>query len=379
MKYRKFTGTDYEMSVFGIGTMRLPVINGDMAKIDEEQSIRMIRKGIDMGVNYVDTAYMYHEGNSEKLVGKALKDGYREKVFLADKIPVWSAKTPEDQQVLFDTQLERCDVDYFDLYLIHNIDEFIWKRVLKYNTYDFVKKMQKEGKVGKIGFSFHGKTPEFFKEVIDHYNWDFCQIQLNYMDIEEQAGVKGLEYAASRGVPVVVMEPLKGGMLTDSLPESVKEYWDQAKVKRTPAEWALNWVADRPEVMTILSGVSSYEQLEDNIRILSDAEPNTLSNEEHEIIRKVGEKYNELLLYPCTDCKYCMPCPHKVSIPDVISYRNDWDMFNHNPKIKDDYNMMIEKIRHASNCEECGECEEKCPQHLPIMKIMKESAEIFEK
>lgn len=378
MKYRIFPKTGEKISLLGIGTMRLPVIDGDSLKIDEEEAIKMIRSGIDAGVNYVDMAYMYHGGNSEVVTGKALKDGYREKVLLADKMPVWLAKEPEDQEKIFEEQLTRVGVDYFDMYLIHNIDEFIWKRVLKYNTFDFLKEKQAEGKLKHIGFSFHGETPAFFKEVIDKYDWDFCQIQLNFMDTKIQAGLEGLHYAGSKGIPVVIMEPLKGGKLTDVLPDSVKQYWDEAPIKRSPAEWALRWVADQPEVMTILSGVTSMEQLEENIKVLSDAEPNSLSSEELEIIDKVGAKYNELIPYSCTSCKYCMPCPNKVSIPEIIENRNEWELFNHNPKIKEAYNMFIVPKRRASACIECGECEEKCPQHLPIIKIMKESAEIFE-
>lgn len=378
MKYRTFEKTGEKVSLLGIGTMRLPVLDGDSGKIDEDEAIKMIRHGIDSGINYVDTAYMYHNGTSEVVTGKALKDGYREKILLADKMPVWLAKEPEDQQKIFDEQLKRMDVDYFDMYLIHNIDEFIWKRVLEFDTIKFVEKMKDEGKIKNIGFSFHGETPQFFKEVIDYFPWDFCQIQLNYMDTKIQAGLEGLKYAGSKGIPVVIMEPLKGGKLTDVLPDSIKEYWDSAPIKRSPAEWALRWVADQPEVMTILSGVSSMEQLEENTRVLSEAEPNSLTDKELEIIEVVGKKYNELIPYSCTNCKYCMPCPQKVSIPDIIENRNEWELFNHNPKIKDDYLTFVAPKRRASVCIDCGECESKCPQHLPIASIMKESAEIFE-
>lgn len=378
MQYRVFNKTGEKLSLMGIGTMRLPVLDGDNTKINEEEAIRMIRKGIDSGINYVDTAYMYHGGTSEVVVGKALKDGYREKVLLADKMPVWLAKEPSDQQKIFDEQLKRCDVDYFDLYLIHSVDEFTWKRNLKFNTLDFVKEKQAEGKIKHIGFSFHGETTEFFKEIIDYYDWDFCQIQLNYMDTNIQAGIKGLKYAGSKNIPVVIMEPLKGGKLTDVLPESIEKFWDEAPVKRSPAQWALRWVANQPEVMTILSGATNMEQLEENIDILSDAEPNSLSQDELKIIEKVGEKYNELLLYPCTNCKYCMPCPQKVNIPDIITNRNEWELYNHNSKIKNSYLTFIMPKNRASNCVDCKICEEKCPQHLQISQIMNESAQIFE-
>lgn len=378
MKYRTFNKTGEKVSLLGIGTMRLPVLDGDSSKIDEKEAIKMIRYGIDNGINYVDTAYKYHNGASEIVTGKALKDGYREKVFLADKMPVWLAKEANDQQKIFEEQLKRTDVEYFDMYLIHNIDEFIWKRVLEFDTISFLEKMKDAGKIKHLGFSFHGETPEFFKEVLDYHDWDFCQIQLNYMDTEIQAGIKGLKYAGSKGIPVVVMEPLKGGKLTDVLPDSIKEYWNQAPIKRSPAEWALKWVANQPEVMTILSGVSSMEQLEENTKVLSDSEANSLTNEELDIIKTVGEKYNQLIPYSCTNCKYCMPCPQKVSIPDIIEHRNEWELYNHNNKIKKDYLTFITPKRRASACIDCGQCEEKCPQHLPIAKIMSESAAIFE-
>jgi predicted aldo/keto reductase-like oxidoreductase len=378
MKYRKFDKIGEDMSLLGIGTMRLPTIEEDGVEIDEERTIELIRSGIDQGINYVDTAYMYHDGASEVVVGKALKDGYREKVLLADKMPVWFAEKPEDQQKIFDEQLNRCDTDYFDLYLVHNITEQSWKRVLEFKTIDFVTEMQAQGKVGKIGFSYHGQTPEFFKEVLDYYDWDFCQIQLNYMDTHIQAGLEGLKYAGSKNIPVVIMEPLKGGKLTDNIPDSIQDYWNQTDVKRSPAEWGLRWVSDHPEVMTILSGVHNMEQLEENIRILSDAEPNSLNESELEIIDKVGEKYNQLIPYSCTSCRYCMPCPNKVSIPEIIGYRNEWELFNHNLKIKRDYDVFVPPKRRGSACIECGECEEKCPQHLPIIKIMKEATDILE-
>ena len=377
MQYRNFNKIGQDVSLFGIGTMRLPVIDGDNSKIDEEEAIKMIRTGIDAGVNYVDTAYMYHDGNSEVITGKALKDGYREKVLIADKMPVWLAKEQSELQKIFDEQLKRMDVDYFDMYLIHNVDEHIWKKALEYKTYEFINEKKQEGKVKNIGFSFHGETPEFFKEVIDSYDWDFCQIQLNYMDAEIQAGLKGLKYAGSKGIPVVIMEPLKGGKLTDVLPDSIKGFWNEAPIKRSPAEWALRWVADQPEVMTILSGVSNMEQLTENIKALEDAKPGSLTKQELEIIDKVGARYNELIPYSCTNCKYCMPCPNKVSIPNVIQHRNEWELYNHNPKVKNDYNTFIAKKRRASACIECGVCEEKCPQHLPIIKIMGETSEIF--
>jgi len=361
MKYRTFGKTGEAVSLLGFGTMRLPVI----------------RTAIDKGVNYVDTAYMYHEGNSEIVVGKALKDGYREKVFLADKMPIWLLRSEEDLETIFQKQLDKLNVDVIDFYLVHNITAPLWKRVLKYNVIEFLERKKAEGKIKHLGFSFHDSL-ELFKEVIDYHPWDFCQIQLNYMDVEFQAGLEGLKYASAKGIPVIIMEPLKGGKLTDILPESIQVYWEKAPVKRTPAEWALRWVADFPEVLTILSGMHTAEQVEENIRIADEAEPNSLTTEEHEIIRKVSDEYNNLIQYSCTSCRYCLPCPVKIEIPSVISLYNNWFLYEGNNKVKSDFNMWIHPERTPSVCTTCRACEGHCPQHLPISDIMKKAAAIFE-
>lgn len=375
MQYRTFNKTGQQVSLLGMGTMRLPL--AEDGKVDRQEAISMIRHSIDEGINYVDTAYMYHDGESEKIVGEALKDGYREKVLLADKMPVWLAKDEEKMRAMFDEQLQRLDVDTIDMYLVHNITAPVWKRAKKFNLMSFLEEKQAEGKIKHIGFSFHDELP-LFKEVIDAYPWDFCQIQLNYMDKDFQAGEEGLKYAASKNVPVIVMEPLKGGKLTDALPRTVKELWQQAEVQRTPAEWAFRWVANHPEVMTILSGMSAPEQLSENLRILSEAEANSLSDNELAVIDQVSAEYNKLIQYSCTACKYCMPCPKKIDIPTAINFYNEWFLYEGNPKIKADYPVWLTKGRRASDCVACKSCEGHCPQHLPISEIMKKAAEIFE-
>jgi len=375
MQYRTFEKTGEKISLLGIGTMRLPQ-NAD-GTANEAEAIKMIRAGIDAGVNYVDTAYMYHDGVSEVITGKALKDGYREKVLLADKMPVWFAKEPAALQGIFDTQLERLDVQMIDMYLIHNINKPIWKKVQELNTFDFLEKKKAEGKIKHIGFSFHDDL-SLFKEVIDAYPWDFCQIQFNYMDVNFQAGLEGLKYAASKGIPVVVMEPLRGGKLTDRIPESIQEVWNQADIKRTPAEWALRWVANFPEVLTILSGTSSVAQLTENVKVLSDAAPNSLTDKEHAIIQQVSDAYNNLIKYACTNCRYCMPCPQKVNIPISITYYNEWFLYGQNEKIKDQFMAFVPEKSWPSKCVGCKVCEEKCLQHLPIAEAMKAAAEVLE-
>lgn len=374
MQYRNFKKTGEELSLLGVGTMRLPLL--ESGEIDEDQAIAMIRNAIDSGVNYVDTAYMYHDGLSEVVTGKALKDGYREKVFLADKMPAWYAKSSEDVAAIFEEQLKRLDVDSIDMYLVHNISAPIWKLVQRHNVLPFLEEQKAKGKIKHIGFSFHDELP-LFKEVVDSYDWDFCQIQLNYMDAEFQAGVEGLKYAADKGLSVIIMEPLKGGKITDSIPESIQQMWDSAEIRRTPVEWAFKWVANFPEVTTILSGMSNMAQLEDNIRIFADLKADSLTEKEETIIKNVADQYNSLIQYSCTACKYCLPCTVKINIPGVISYYNDWFLFGQNPKIREDYLTWNTPGRRAEDCTDCKVCESKCPQGLPISEIMHQAYKQF--
>lgn len=377
MNYRTIKKTGEKVSLLGFGAMRLPFVNGDFDKVNEAEAVRMIRTAIDNGVNYVDTAYVYHGGNSEVAVGKALKDGYREKVLVADKLPIWMVKTEDDINRLFETQLKRLGVDCIDMYLVHSLSAQTWDHTKKLNTLTHLEKLRAGGKIRYIGFSFHDDF-DTFKDVVESYPWDFCQIQLNYMDADFQAGVKGLKLAASLGIPVVVMEPLKGGKLTDALPPSIQNYWAQAPVQRTPAEWALRWAADFPEVLTVLSGMSAMEHVEENIRILGNAEPNSLTEKEHEIIRNVADEYNKLIPYSCTACKYCMPCPEKINIPNIIERYNDWHVYEGNEKIKLDYNLWVPVKGRASVCKACRACEKHCPQHLPVTEIMEKAKAVFE-
>lgn len=374
MQYRTFDKINEKVSLLGVGTMRFPLL--DDGSVNEEEAISIIRTAIDSGVNYVDTAYMYHDGISEVITGKALKDGYREKVLLADKMPVWLAKDEEAMKQIFYTQLERLDTDCIDMYLVHNVNKSSWKRCKKLNVMPFLDEMKAQGKIKHIGFSFHD-TPDLFKEVLDEYPWEFCQIQLNYMDKNHQAGVEGLKYAASKGLGVIIMEPLKGGRLTDRIPPTVKELMDGFDIKRTPAEWAFKWLAAMPEVTTMLSGMSSMEQLEANIAILSDADISTLSDKESEFIDRVSDEYNRLIPYSCTGCQYCMPCPQKLEIQKIIGYYNDWNVYEHNPSTKLEYDSWL--VKHGSDCIGCGACEEKCPQSLPVIEAMKAAAEAFGK
>ena len=374
MKYKAFGKTGTDVSLLGLGAMRFP--QTEDGKTDEAESIRMVRHAVDSGVNYLDTAYTYHGGLSEVIIGKALKDGYREKAFVADKLPIWLVKEEADVRKFFNEQMERLDIDCIDFYLIHCIDKEGWDVTQKCNVLPILEELKAEGKIGHIGFSFHDDV-SLFKEVIDAYDWEFCQIQLNYVDTEFQAGLEGLKYAGAKGIPVVIMEPLKGGRLTDAVPPIIQEVWDEAPVKRTPAEWAFKWVASHPEVAVILSGMSDMRQLEQNLDLFSRDDLPELTDDECAMIQRVADLYRTLLKYPCTECAYCQPCPNGVLIPRIIRYYNDWCIYEHNPKLKEEYLVWQDSSEHASNCIKCGACETHCPQHLPVMQIMDEIVEAF--
>lgn len=374
MLYREFKKINKKVSLLGLGCMRFP--ENEDGSVKEQESIEIIRSSIDSGVNYVDTAFTYHGGKSEKILGKALKDGYREKVLLADKMPIWIAKDEDSMKSIFYKQLERLDTDCIDMYLVHNVNRGIWKRALKLNLMPFLEEMKAEGRIKHIGFSFHDSY-EFFEEMLDAYPWEFCQIQLNYMDKDHQAGVRGLKYAAEKGLDVIVMEPLKGGRITDAIPPVIQSLWDSAPVKRSPAEWAFKWLASMPEITLMLSGMSSKDQVEENIKLLSDENITEMTDDESALIDKVSDEYNRLIKYACTGCNYCMPCPQKLDIPRILRYFNDWNVYEKNPSTKMEYETWIGPGQHASDCIGCRACEEKCPQALPISQAMKEAAEAF--
>ncbi len=370
MRYKEYKGK--KVSTLGMGCMRLP--KGEDGKLDEAESIRIIRHAIDQGVTYVDTAFTYP--GSEKILGKALQDGYREKVVLADKMPGFLAKEPGDIESMFNKQMERLGTDHFDFYLVHNISRKLWKISEKYNTMDFLKKKKEEGVIDLLGFSYHDDY-EFFEEMLDKYEWDFVQIQLNYVDTTFQAGLKGLELAASKGIPVVIMEPLKGGRLASKLPPQTDHFWEKMSKDLKPVEWAFRWVANRPEVLTILSGMSSYEQLDENLRIFDELEPGCITEEDEKILYEVADTFRNLVEFDCTSCRYCLPCEKKIDIPTVIKYINELTIYDKAPGIYLEYGWM--NPRFASTCIDCKKCEEKCPQHLPISDIMKRAAEEFGK
>ncbi|MCX7813200.1 MAG: aldo/keto reductase [Pseudothermotoga sp.] len=369
MLYRDFGKTNAKCSILGFGAMRLPVVNNDESQIDEEQAIRMIRYAIDHGVNYIDTAYPYHRGNSEKVVGKALKDGYREKVFLATKSPVWKVESCEDFDKFLDEQLEKLQTDHIDMYLMHALTKERWEKIKAFRFFEFSDRARMQGKIKFVGFSFHDKY-HVFKEIVDGYSWDFCQIQLNYMDVNYQAGLRGLRYAASKGLAVVIMEPLKGGKLA-RLPKKVMSILEKENRERSNVEWAFRWLANFPEVSVILSGMSNFEQVEENVQIANLLTPNNLSEKELKLIEKVRQTLESFTVINCTECGYCMPCPNGVDIPANFRLYNEAIMFEDIQGGKGIYAWFKSQKIAAAFCTECGECLSKCPQKLEIPSLFK--------
>lgn len=376
MKYRKFGKYNFEISALGFGCMRFPTIDGDEGRIDEDKAISMLRYAIDNGVNYIDTAYPYHKGTSEITVGKALKDGYRDKVMLATKCPVWLIKTQDDFDTYLNEQLEKLQTDHIDMYLLHALSKERFNNLKNLQFDKFLDKAISDGRIKYAGFSFHDEL-DVFKEIVDSYSWSFCQIQYNFMDTNYQAGSQGLKYAASKDLAVVIMEPLKGGKLAKTPPKEVQEVWNNSDIKRSPAEWALKWIWNHPEVTTILSGMNTMDQVVENINIADTATANSLTSHELELVDIAKAKYNQLIKVDCTACQYCMPCPFNVNIPGNFSLYNSAHMYNDAKNLSKLYNENTPENNRAGSCKECGACEAKCPQKLPIRKHLKEVHQYF--
>jgi len=385
--YRKLGKTNEKVSVLGFGCMRLPIIGEDQTKIDEEKAIQIIRHAIDEGVNYIDTAYPYHGtslktgGESEPLVAKALKDGYRERVKIATKMPCWLIKSREDMDKYLNEQLVRLETDCIDFYLAHSVNAATWPMIKNAGIAEFMDQAISDGRIKYAGFSFHDKV-DLFKEIIDYYDWSFCQIQYNYMDEDFQAGTEGLKYAAEKGLGIVVMEPLRGGKLATNLPVEVETIFNNSEIKRSPVEWALKWIWNHPEVSIALSGMTTMEQVVENLKITSSARANSLEKRDFEIFEKVIAVFKERIKVSCTACGYCLPCPSKVNIPGCFRYYNDFYIYG-NPETNDPtqsmYFSQVGPKQRASNCIECGKCEEHCPQGLPIRAELKKVKDLFEK
>ena len=373
MKYRKIKKTGDEISILGFGCMRFPQKDG---QIDEVKSTKQLRYAIDNGLNYVDTAKIYHGGKSEPFLGRALQDGYREKVKLATKLSPWLVKEKEGMQKHFDEQLKDLQTDYVDYYLVHALNRSSWDKMKSFGVLEFLDKLLAEGKIRYAGFSFHGNI-EVFKEIIDSYDWKFCQIQFNFLDEKYQAGLEGYHYAIERDISVIAMEPLRGGKLAVEPPGKVKELYKDTGSEWTSVEWALRWVWNFPGIVTLLSGMTEDEHIEENIRIASSAEINIFSEDQLKTVKKVADTYKNLLQIGCTGCMYCLPCPYKVSIPGCFENFNSKFLYD-DDKYYDSYKSFIGDRGKASNCVECGVCVPKCPHGINIPEELKRVAAEFD-
>jgi len=367
MQYRQFGKLDWKVSALGFGAMRLPTVkDGEKMVIDEPQAIAMIREAIDQGVNYVDTAYPYHDGQSEVVVGKALRDGYRDKVKLATKMPCWLVTKPEDFDTFLNEQLAKLQTDHIDFYLLHAVWEERWELMNKMNVFEWAEKAKADGRIGHLCFSYHA-GPTLFKEVIDAYDWTMCQIQYNFMNEEVQAGTKGLEYAAQKGIAMVIMEPLLGGLIARP-PKAVRHIWEEAG--KQPVDMALQWLWNKPEVSTVLSGMSTPEQVRQNLDSAKRSGVGTLAASDLELVTRVRDRYRELQAIPCTKCQYCLPCPVGVNIPRNFEMYNEGVAYDDLALSKSLYNWHFQEKERASSCVSCKVCETKCPQQIPISEWM---------
>ncbi|MFX1455826.1 MAG: aldo/keto reductase [Promethearchaeota archaeon] len=405
MKYRKMGNKiEWEVSALGFGAMRLPTLEveengGKKNIIDEKQSIDMIRYAIDHGCNYVDTAWMYMDGKSEELVGRALEDGYREKVHLVTKLPIGQGfvQKEEDFDRILNTQLKRLQTKYLDIYHLHGLSRMSFEKAKKLNIMEKLEQAKADGKIKHIGFSFHDSF-NTFKRIIDSFDWDACQVQYNYMDVNFQAGTEGVKYAANKGIAVIVMEPIRGGKLyideknlNENSPE-IKRILDESKVKRSLPEWALQFVWNHKEVSVVLSGMSTMNQVVENIESAKNSGINVLTKEELQTIEALKKAFaKKIFVVPCTTCRYCMPCPEGVNIPVLFNIVNQFNQYGENtragfasyynslPKSPEELEKSGKKdIGSANLCVECGECMEKCPQQIEIPDELKKVRSIFE-
>ena len=374
MQYRTLGKTGIKVSVLGYGCMRLPQKSG---RIDRERTEQQVLQAIDAGINYFDTAYVYHGGKSETVLGDILSKGLRDKVYIADKLPPYLVHARKDMDRIFTSQLERLKTDHIDFYLIHALSDFTsWEKLKAQGILAFLAEKKASGAIRHIGFSWHGMRNEF-KKVVDDYPWDFCQIQYNYLDVNYQAGREGLRYAVKKGLGVIVMDPLRGGSLVGKLPKGAQIRMDKSEIKRSAAGWAFHWLWDQPDVSMVLSGMNEEAHIVENVNLASESHSGQMTQKDAEIIGKVRDVFCGLMQVDCTGCSYCMPCPSGVDIPGAFSAWNTTHLFKSmQPRV-----MYILTTSGAtgstpsdiSRCTSCGRCAKLCPQHIPIPEKLKEA------
>ena len=385
MQYRTLGSLEFRPSALGFGAMRLPLRAADTphgapdaGASDRDAATQMLHTAIDGGVNYVDTAYVYHDGASEGWVAEALAGGYRERVKVATKLPLWKVESAADFDRFLNEQLGRLGGAPIDFYLFHGLERDTWRKVSELGGLEWARGAVADGRVRHIGFSFHDQY-DVFAEIVDAGQgvWEFCQIQLNYMDGSYQAGLRGLHYAAARGLGVIAMEPIRGGQLAKEPPSEIRDQWAAAPVRRSPAEWALQWVWNLPEVSLVLSGMSTLSQVEENLVYAQRSRPGLLTGEELALVDRVRDAYRERLAVNCTGCKYCQPCPNGIDIPRILEFYNDAYMYDDADHQAVLYSMFIEADKRADACSQCGECEVRCPQTLAVMEWLQRSHELL--
>ncbi|MBQ2991227.1 MAG: aldo/keto reductase [Clostridia bacterium] len=367
MEYTTIEKLGAKVSRLGFGCMRFPVTSE--GEIDEQRAAKMLDTAFQAGVNYFDTAYFYHNRTSEAFVGRVLKAYPRESFYLATKLPMSLINTLDEAKEIYEGQFKTMQVEYFDFYLLHCLNTRNWQAVLDNGILDFLLEEQKKGRIRYLGFSFHD-TYEVFEQILTYRDWDFCQIQFNYMDTDVQAGMKGYELATQRGIPVIVMEPVKGGSLA-TLSEDIAVKFRQARPELSVASWAMRWVAGMDNCRVILSGMSDEAQVEDNLKTFDKLE--TLSEAEMAVIDEVRKMITERTFVACTNCKYCMPCPFGVDIPGNFAMMNNFAKYSNEARLRFQWKDMEERAR-ANACRSCGKCESACPQALPIREKLHEIA-----
>ena len=371
MKYRTMGKLGIQTSAFGLGYMRFNGAASEDSVIDEEKAIRLIRQAIDGGVTYLDTAYVYLDKTSEIVLGKALRDGYRDRVNIATKMPAEFVHNREEMEALLESELKKLQTDHIDFYLMHGINREKWEYFKSIGAPEFFDDMKKSGKIRYKCFSFHGPYDEF-EYILKDCDWDMVQIQYNFMDINNQAGTKGLELAGSLGIPVVIMEGMLGGRLAKA-PDNVQALYDAFQVKRTPVEWAFRWLCNHPEVSVVLSGCNEAEQIAENLRIFDTVEAGIMTAEELQLIDDVRAAYISRTKIGCTGCRYCMPCPNGVDIPGVFSVWNNFSLYQIDPKTDWGMTTIRKNGSGADKCIACGACEAACPQHLSIIEGLQDA------
>lgn len=373
MEKRKLEKLGIETSLLGFGCMRFPVTAE--GKIDEPEAEKMMDKAIAAGVNYIDTAYPYHGGESEPFVGKVLKKYDRSSLYLATKLPCWKVNALEDVESIFQEQLDRLQTDYIDFYLLHALDKERFRKMVEVGCIEKLEQLKAEGKIRYLGFSFHDDY-ETFEKILCHRDWDFCQIQLNYMDADQQAGLKGYKLTEEKNVPMVVMEPIKGGSLA-AFAEDITGMFRGLDAEASVASFALRWVGSLPNVKVILSGMSAMDQVEDNLKTFENFKP--LSEKESRTIDEIVKLINSRVQNGCTACRYCMPCPAGVDIPGNFRVWNTYHMYQNYKMVKRSWENGLGEEKQAKNCVKCGKCEQACPQKLHIREDLEKVQADLEK